>query len=156
MASFDKMFDSRKQDWRTPKSLFNRLNDIYHFTHDLAATPDNALCANYMTIEDNALEQSWDGITGFINPPFGERKYPMRKWIEKAYTEGMNDNTTIVLLLTVRSNTRAWHNYIMRSTHVMFIQGRVKFTGCVYAMPWPLCIVEFSPYRYTEYSTFIV
>ena len=36
MAVFNKKFDSIKQDWTTPKSLFDKLDQEFHFEWDLA------------------------------------------------------------------------------------------------------------------------
>jgi hypothetical protein len=51
----DLHFSSNKQDWETPKDLFDRLNSKYHFDLDAAASHQNAKLPNYFTVEDDAL-----------------------------------------------------------------------------------------------------
>ena len=43
----------------TPQDFFDRLKDIFNFTLDVCALPDNAKCKNYFTPADNGLEQKW-------------------------------------------------------------------------------------------------
>lgn len=70
MAKFQTKFDSAKQDWETPDELFQPLDEEFHFTLDVCATPENAKCPSYYTEEDDALIQEWHG-TCWMNPPFG-------------------------------------------------------------------------------------
>lgn len=145
MAKLAHLFGSQRQDWTTPPELFKKLDSIYHFTHDLAATKENSLCPQYFTEKENSLVQTWRGSVGWLNPPFGSRKYPLRLWVEKSYREACHPNTRIVMLMPVRSNTNWWGNFVMKSVKVMYIQGRIKFSGAKHPGPWPLCLVEFSP-----------
>lgn len=56
------MFSSNTPEWETPQDLFDRLDALYHFDLDAAATPENAKCARFFTKEDNGLMQMWGGI----------------------------------------------------------------------------------------------
>lgn len=53
------LFTSNKDDWETPQSLFDRLNNQYHFEVDLAATDSNHKCDKYFTKECDSLLQDW-------------------------------------------------------------------------------------------------
>ena len=66
------LFTSNKQDWETPKELFERLNSKYHFDLDAAASHQNAKLPNYFTADDDALLQEWQGNV-FCNPPYGRQ-----------------------------------------------------------------------------------
>ena len=61
-------------DFRTPRWLFDLLDQRYHFKLDAAASKDNALCAKYITAADDALTVNWatrsKGGAVFVNPPF--------------------------------------------------------------------------------------
>jgi phage N-6-adenine-methyltransferase len=59
-----------RQSWQTPKSLFNQLHAIFHFTVDACASPDNALLPKYWTKETDCLKQEWTKERAFCNPPF--------------------------------------------------------------------------------------
>jgi len=67
-----------KDEWRTLPALYERLDREFHFDYDFAATEENALCKNFFTKENNALEATaWfnDHMSqpiGFLNPPFSQ------------------------------------------------------------------------------------
>ena len=56
--------------WTAPQWFYDQLNDIFSFTIDLAASPENAKHSRYYTIEDDALTKDWTGECGFLSPPF--------------------------------------------------------------------------------------
>ena len=62
----DVMFSSKTDLWETPQDLFDRLNDIHHFTLDVCAIPENAKCKDFFTPEENGLSQKWGGAAGAI------------------------------------------------------------------------------------------
>jgi site-specific DNA-methyltransferase (adenine-specific) len=101
-----------------------------------------------MTQEDDALTQSWDiasekGTRVFMNPPYGRE---IGKWVKKAFEESLK-GTLVVCLIPSRTDTKWWHAYCMKASHIIFLRGRVKFeqngkTGTVSA-PFPSCLVIF-------------
>ena len=62
---------SNKDDWETPQSLFDQLDEEFHFTLDAASSDQNAKCEHHYTVENSGLEHSWEGETVFCNPPYG-------------------------------------------------------------------------------------
>ena len=54
-------FSSDSNEWATPKSLFDILDEEFLFTLDPCATKDNAKCSNFYTKEDDGLLQDWGG-----------------------------------------------------------------------------------------------
>ena len=58
----DLMFSSKTDEWETPKALFDRLNEVYHFNLDPASTDENAKCSRHFVKKDNGLELSWGGV----------------------------------------------------------------------------------------------
>jgi phage N-6-adenine-methyltransferase len=137
LATFDTAFLSHKQDWETPRSIFEPLNKEFHFTLDTCATADNAKCEKYFTLEENGLKQEWQGVC-WMNPPFGDKA----KWIKKAFKESVK-GATVVCLVPARTNTNWWHDYCMKG-EIRFIRGRPKFKGAKYGLPQPLAIVVFK------------
>jgi len=146
MATFKNKFDSHKQDWPTPDSLFNLLNDEFHFDFDLAADHTNAKCSAYFSVEDDALQQKWLG-TCWLNPPYGVTKPRLSDWVKKAYQE--SEHCTVVMLIPARTNTRWWHDYCMKATEIRFINGRPKFGDAKHGLPQPLAIVVFRQHKGT-------
>lgn len=111
--------------WSTPQYLFDELNARFQFTLDACASPENAKCERFYTLEDDGLKQSWKNEVVFCNPPYGRGL--IEPWVKKAFEE---DEATSVLLLPVRTSTKWFHNYCCsksRPVHVDFIRGRVKF-----------------------------
>lgn len=62
MSEFGKeRFGSGSEERETPESLFGPLNEEFGFTLDVAASRENAKCANYFDKEKDALpERSWN------------------------------------------------------------------------------------------------
>ncbi len=138
MAEFKTKFSSIRQDWETPESIFEPLNEEFGFTLDVCATPNNAKCQKYFTIIDNGLLQQWSGVC-WMNPPFGKQG----KWVAKAY-QSAQEGATVVCLLPSRTNTNWWHDCCMKG-EIRFIQGRPIFKGAKHGLPQPLSIVIFRP-----------
>ena len=154
MAFFKNKFDSIKQDWNTPKSLFDKLNDEFNFKRDLAATSENSLCSKYYTKENDGLKQEWVGVC-WLNPPYGDKSSKMVDWIKKAYESTQeNPDLTVVMLIPARTNTKWFHNYCLKSSEVRFICGRPKFGDSKHGLPQPLVLVIFKKSEYTKFSSF--
>lgn len=65
------MFSSKKDDWTTPKQLFDELDAEFHFTVDLCASDENALCSKYYTKQNDGMLAQLSGERVFCNPPYG-------------------------------------------------------------------------------------
>jgi len=98
-------FSSNDQTWETPKAFYEELNKEFNFTLDPCCTKETAKCDKFFTLEDDGLEQSWEGHVVFMNPPYG-REIP--DWIEKAHNE-YQKGATVVCLIPARTDTRYWH-----------------------------------------------
>ena len=105
----------------------------------MCAVAENAKCTKFFTPEDNALEQDWAPHVCFMNPPYGRS---ITSWIEKAYNEALK-GAVVVCLLPSRTDTRWWHNYVMKGK-IHFIKGRLKFGNAKNSAPFPSVIVIFD------------
>ena len=132
------LYSSKEEKWATPQDFFDKLNDEFHFTLDVAASPDNAKCANYFTEEQDGLAQSWGGHTVWCNPPYC-RKTGL--WVKKAYEEHQRTGCTVVMLLPSRTDVRWFHDYILGKAEIRFIKGRLKFGGNKNSAPFPSIVV---------------
>lgn len=155
MAGFTKKFDSVRQDWTTPRILFDKLNQEFNFKWDLAASKENTLCKNFYTKENNGLEKDWNGIC-WLNPPYGDKSSKMVDWIKKSYAETQkNKDLTVVMLIPARTNCKWFADYIMKAAEIRFIIGRPKFGNCLHGLPQPLILVIFKQTNQeTKYSPF--
>ena len=144
MSKFNKdvMFSSTTGEWETPQDLFDELNEIFHFTLDVCATPENTKCEKYFTKEQNGLKQNWGGNTIWMNPPYGRG---IKEWIRKGYLISLRPDTVVVCLLPSRTDTRWFHDYCVKGT-IWFIRGRLKFGGAKNSAPFPSMIVIFQTY----------
>ena len=131
------LFSSKEEKWATPQDFFDKLNDEFHFTLDVAASPDNAKCANYFTEEQDGLVQSW-GHTVWCNPPYCCKT---GLWVKKAYEEHQRTGCTVVMLLPSRTDVRWFHDYILGKAEIRFIKGRLKFGGSKNSAPFPSIVV---------------
>ena len=135
------LFTSNKDDWETPLEFFNELNEEFHFDLDPCADDKNHKCDKYFTKEDNGLLQDWSGHNVFVNPPYGARS--TADWIVKCAAEGEKPDTTMVMLIPARTDTRAFHDYIYHKSEIRFIRGRLHFSGSSGAAPFPSMVVVF-------------
>ena len=136
------MFSSATGEWATPQDFFDKLNWRFGpFTLDPCANADNAKCARFYTVKDNGLDQDWLGNVVFVNPPYGRG---IDKWIKKAYESGKYADTRVVMLIPARTDTKYWHQYVMKASEVYFIKGRLKFGEGKNSAPFPSAIVVFD------------
>jgi len=124
------MFSSLRGNWKTPKALFQALDAEFRFDCDPCFVSDGLH-------PKDMLGSDW-GSCCFVNPPYNK----ISDWIKKAFNE-WNKGKTIVLLIPSRTDTRWWHDYIMKATEIRFIKGRLCFDDCNSPAPFPSAIIVF-------------
>jgi phage N-6-adenine-methyltransferase len=129
------MFSSKSDDWETPQDFFDALNREFCFTLDVCADERNHKVERYYAIADDALTREWRGVC-WMNPPYGRE---IGKWVKKAY----ESQCTVVCLLPSRTDTAWWHDYVMKSSEIRYIRGRLKFGGSKNSAPFPSAVVIF-------------
>lgn len=138
------LFSSNKLDWETPPWLMNLINDDMWWperTLDVCATAANTKCDEYMDKETDALTTTWPGGSAFCNPPYGKN---ISRWVRRAAHQTWKRNVfDTVVLLPSRTDTKYWHNYVMRASEVCFLRGRIRFLGAASSAPFPSCLVRF-------------
>ena len=135
----DVHFSSKTDLWATPQSFFDRLDSEFNFTLDPCSDGNNNKCKRYFTKEDDGLVQDWGGETVFMNPPYGR---VIGDWIKKAYKESLN-GATVVCLIPSRTDTKYWHEYVMKAGEIRFVKGRLKFGDSSNSAPFPSAVVIF-------------
>lgn len=121
-------FSSQRLDWQTPDAVYQVLDAEFGFTFDP--------CPSTPTFDGLTIE--W-GKRNFVNPPYGRQIF---KWIKKGYKEA-SKGKIVVFLLPSRTDTKWFHDYIMKATEIRFIKGRLKFKGAINSAPFPSMIVIF-------------
>jgi phage N-6-adenine-methyltransferase len=144
MTNLDVHFSSKSNEWATPQDFFDRLDAEFHFDLDPCSDGFNAKCEKYFTIEDDGLAQDWHPHTVFMNPPYGRA---ISDWIRKAFEEAQK-GATVVALIPSRTDTRYWHDYVMKAKEIRFVRGRLKFGDGKNSAPFPSAVVVFEKGEY--------
>lgn len=135
-------FSSKNDDWATPQSFFDQLDAEFHFTLDPCASSENAKCRKFYTQHEDGLAQDWGGEVVFCNPPYGRK---IADWVKKCCEESGKPNTTVVMLIPARTDTRYFHEFIYhRATEIRFIRGRLKFGDGKAPAPFPSMVVVYQ------------
>lgn len=130
-------FSHAHDEWETPQWLYETLDKEFGFTLDVAASTQNHKHAIYLSSNEDGLSQEWFGCA-WMNPPYSQ----ISQWVRKAHEQAQR-GTTVVCLVPSRTDTRWWHEFVVRSHEVRFIKGRLKFGGAKYNAPFPSAIVIF-------------
>ena len=136
------MFSSKTGNWATPQDFFLKLDWRFGpFDLDPCANPSNAKCMNFFTEAEDGLSKDWEGFHCFVNPPYGRG---IDKWIKKAYEESQKPNTKVVMLIPARTDTKYWHDYVMKASEIHFVKGRLKFGDSENPAPFPSAVIVFD------------
>jgi phage N-6-adenine-methyltransferase len=127
----------RDQNRRTPRWLFELIERTVlgrgKFQLDAAASPENALCKNFFTVDDDALTQRW-GRRTFCNPGFARFGRWIAKGLEEASASPMGK--TVVLVGPTGCSQRWFHAYAQCGT-VFVPDRRISFWDSTTGEPTP-------------------
>ena len=138
MANIKACLSSKTDNWATPQDFFDNLNEEFHFTLDPCANEENHKCDLFFTKEQDGLTKDWGGHVVFCNPPCGKE---IAGWVRYSYEQSQKQNTTVVMLIPARTDTRYFHDYIYGKAEIRFIKGRLKFGDATTAAPFPSMVV---------------
>jgi hypothetical protein len=102
-------------NWKTPKELYDKLNEEFNFDFDPCPLNSNF----------DGLNIDW-GVSNFINPPYS--RIIKEQFIRKAYQESLSGKLC-VMLLPVSTSTKIFHEVLLPNCEIRFLKGRVKFEG---------------------------
>ena len=107
---------NHKDDWATPKGLYDKLNSEFHFDFD-PCPYQHDMSWDWLEIE------RWQ--SNYINPPYSRQL--KEAFVKKAIEESKKWKTC-VMLLPVSTSTVLFHDYIKpNAKEIRFLKGRVKF-----------------------------
>ena len=129
MKKFKGLMTSLSPHYVTPKWLYEELDREFNFNDDPCP----------LHSKEDGLKRPW-GTRTFVNPPYGRS---ITMWVSKGYRQSFLDRT-VVMLLPSRTDTRWWHDYVMKAKEIRFIKGRLKFGGSKNSAPFPSCVVIFG------------
>jgi len=133
-------YSSNSNEWSTPQEFYDRLNEEFKFNLDPCSDGVNAKCERYFTEKEDGLTQDWSDSIVFMNPPYGRA---IKDWIRKAFEES-EKGATVVALIPSRTDTRYWHDYVMKAKEIRLIKGRIKFGDGYNSAPFPSAVVVFD------------
>ena len=123
---------ARRQNWRTPRVLFNKLNERWHFTMDGASELDNALLPKASTVE---YPLSWDSERVFCNPPWSN----IRPFLDLSKTA-----ECAVFLVPARTNSRWFHHALALGAQPVYFLGKPRFEGAPFNSPVDCLLLVFG------------
>lgn len=65
MKNLNVMYSSKSDEWTTPQSLFEQLDNEFNFDLDAAATRENCKCERFFDAAADGLTQNWGGVEYF-------------------------------------------------------------------------------------------
>lgn len=147
------MMSNNSDEWATPQDLYNRLDAEFNFVLDPCATDENHKCSRYLTKHENGLIADWALYGGavFCNPPYSQ----LERWLKKGHEESLKMDRVVrpngkhgeyfpvVMLIPSRTDTKAWHKYVMSAEEIRLIEGRLKFGDSKNSAPFPSALVIF-------------
>ncbi len=110
-------------EYETPQDFFDNLNREFKFNLDVCATTENAKCSRFLTSDQDALSQEWQGIC-WMNPPYDKS---INLWLKKAYETSQKGYAVVCLIQGRSSDTKWWHDYVMRASEIRYIKDRLHF-----------------------------
>ena len=140
---------SKANDWRTPPEVIALVRTLWHGRIDLdpcaSSDPAHHFAAHNLTVEDDGLEEAWEGCA-YVNPPFDA----LDAWAARCAEQGAVRGNEVVLLLPARTDTRYWHEYVTRARAVCFLRGRLRFVGATASCPFPTALAYWgaAPWRF--------
>ncbi|MEY0288093.1 phage N-6-adenine-methyltransferase [Providencia rettgeri] len=114
-----------KDCYQTPRWLFEATTVEFGFWLDVAASKQNALCADFFTQQQDALKQDWFSKGAiWCNPPYSN----IKPWVEKAAEQCLEQNQPIVMLVPEDKST-SWFSLALKSVDEIrvVIDGRINF-----------------------------
>jgi len=147
---------SVKQDWETPDELFDRLDFVFHFNLDVAASSDNAKCENFYSRESSGIEHPWGGRC-WCNPPFSKDKTQANSkdvsdFLARGFQQMEENEACQIICFLVNSctETRWFQEYCFNADLLCFLKGRLKFKGGKNSAPKGSVLVFLSKIPYTK------
>lgn len=114
--------------WHTPKELIEVLKQEFPFDLDAAASPDNAVCEQFIDKEMDALVTPWKGKCVWVNPPYGEgHSKSIAEFVQRAYEQHLEQKNTVVALLPTYTDPKYWRDYCTKAHEIRHLVGRLKF-----------------------------
>jgi site-specific DNA-methyltransferase (adenine-specific) len=117
-----------KDEWGTPRHIFDELDREFHFTLDPCANRDRPLpgIVRHYNIKDDGLSISWLAERVFCNPPYSKNN--IFKWIKKANLEKDRAESIVMLIPCTKTGTIYFRDFVLTpKIEIRYITGRINF-----------------------------
>ena len=150
----DFLSSSKKWDWETPASDFDKINKVFGFRLDAAATKENSKCPEFITPEMDAFTIEWEPSPWFLNPPWGKEYTDltgrtMLHWIYRIKEQVLGKHNAGVLLCAARTDTQWWQEASSFCDYVLFPDHRIAYEDRLRDKPsqptFPSCYIIYYP-----------
>lgn len=124
---------SKNNEWETPEYIYDILNEEFNFNWDLACISENCKTENGCMFDKGIDGLDW--IPDFnkkyriwCNPPYSIQLKP--KFIERCWALSKLHNVEeVVMLIPSATETKLFHEIMVKECEVRFIHKRVRFKG---------------------------
>lgn len=110
MADIKVMYSKKSDNWKTPEKLYRAIMNKGYFDPCPYNSPINGLLYNLYNTKI------------YVNPPFSQ----MKVWIDWILEQQLN-NCDIILLIPARTDTKYFHEILLRNPDIYFIKGRLHY-----------------------------
>lgn len=154
------LYTALAQEWTTPRDLLRELDEeLGPFTLDVAARQGDACAPAWLGPDHELVEYRdalayphWAGLAratappgvipaGYCNPPYGSG---VGEWLTRAAATAA-EGVRVCCLVPARTDTRAWHDFVLGRASVRYLRGRLKFGGGESPAPFPSAVVVYDP-----------
>lgn len=121
--------EAEKDCWQTPIEVFTALDLEFGFYLDAAASFDNALCANYLSLDGRDAmrkDMDWESYGPiWCNPPYSN----IKPWVVAAAEQCKKQGQPVVMLLPADIST-GWFSLALKSADEirLITDGRINFS----------------------------
>lgn len=128
MINEQKRKNATKDDWETPQDFFDKLNAVFDFGIDLAASAENAKCSWYTTdffAFDKRLLKQYPRMWCWCNPPYSRQEGGIEVWVREVEERCTN----AVMLIPASVGSQYWHDSVWTlADYVCLLRGRINFS----------------------------
>jgi len=112
-----------RDNWETPKELFDKLNKQYKFNFDCCARDGNSKCKTWSENFEEIEQKYMLHTISWMNPPFSKSER-MFKHFFKVVLQG------VAIYRCDNMETKVWQEVILANADWVFIpKGRISYEG---------------------------
>jgi len=108
-------------EWYTPPFIFEAMGLEFDLDPCSPGTRHWVPAKKVYTIEDDGLNQNWEGSLVFMNPPFGGRNGHV-PWLKKFISNGNG-----IAIVRAYTSSGWFHDHAVKADAMLFPKGKTQF-----------------------------